>query len=121
MSDPASGFPASLVLGWEEPVSLSEVRLVFDTGMHREMVFTLSDSCHRRNVWGPQPETVKDYFVEVLDASGNWKRVASIAGNYARMRVHRFPAEDRISALRVTVEATNGVPEARIFEVRAYR
>ena len=47
-------------------------------------------------------------------------RVADVADNYQRRRVHRWEPCGRIAALRVTVLATHGLDHARILEVRAY-
>ena len=45
--------------------------------------------------------------------------LATVTGNFQRLRRHRFdPAELR--SLRIEVQATNGEPQARIFEVRCY-
>ncbi len=45
--------------------------------------------------------------------------MASVTGNYQRLREHRFtPA--LVSAVRVTVTATNGDPSARIAGVRLF-
>ena len=63
----------------------------------------------------PQPETVKDY--RVLSPAS--KTVASVKGNFQRLNRHAFePVET--SRIRVEVEATNGDPLARVFEIRCY-
>jgi hypothetical protein len=69
--------------------------------------------------WGePRPETVRDYRVEAR-VDGAWRCVAEVTGNYQRQRVHRFePVE--ADALRLVVEATQGLDHARVCEVRAY-
>ena len=40
-------------------------------------------------------------------------------GNYHRRRVHRF-GPLTTTKLRLTVEATNGDPSARVYEIRCY-
>ncbi|MFA6242206.1 MAG: FAD-dependent oxidoreductase, partial [Candidatus Hydrogenedentales bacterium] len=35
MSDPSSGLPAWLMLSWDRPILPREIRVVFDTGLHR--------------------------------------------------------------------------------------
>ncbi len=107
-----------LELDFGEPVKISRVHLCFDTGLDRKMTLTHQDSHNDTMIAGPQPETVKDYRVEAL-VDGSWRTVAEVAGNYQRLRVHKFsplPA----SKLRLSVSATNGVNQARVFEVRAY-
>jgi hypothetical protein len=55
-----------------------------------------------------------------VDDGTRYKEVARVSGNYNRRRIHRF---DPISASRVrlVVEATNGVKEARLYEIRIYQ
>jgi len=105
---------AWIELRWPKPVRISEVRITFDTGFQRELTLTSSESVHKGIIRGPQPETVRDY---VLEAQG--RELARVAGNYQRLRCHRFePVEtDR---LRLTVTATNGSELARVFEIRCY-
>lgn len=117
MSDPSQPLPQSLELAWPAPITTRRVQLIFDTGMSRPLTFTLADGYARMMTWGvPQPETVRDYRLEVL-AGSTWRTVADVIGNYQRRCVHEFAAA-QISALRIIVTATNGAPAARIFEVR---
>jgi len=100
-------------------VSLSEVRLTFDTGFDRALTLTMSDHHTRQTIRGPQPETVRDYTLEAVDAAGVWRPLAEVSGNYQRLRVHRFETM-HAGAIRLRVSATNGDPHARLFEFRAY-
>ena len=61
---------------------------------------------------------VKDYRLEVFDGK-TWKEVAREKDNFLRQRVHRFKTQP-VSKVRLTVDATNGDPSARVFEVRAF-
>ena len=119
MSDPAAGLPAWLELRWPEPVTLSEIVLIFDTGLHRHLTLTQADGYEKRMRWGqPQPETVRDYALET-ETETTWHELASIRDNYQRRRAHRFePVTTR--AVRIRILATNGLDHARIFEIRAY-
>ncbi|HNZ19677.1 MAG TPA: FAD-dependent oxidoreductase [Candidatus Hydrogenedentes bacterium] len=120
MSDPGAGLPAWIQLRWDKPVPLSELQLIFDTGMHRVLTLTQSDAYAARMEWGrPQPETVRDYTIEAKCADG-WQSLVDVKGNYQRRRVHKVKPSGDVSALRVTVTATNGLDHARIFEIRAY-
>jgi hypothetical protein len=120
MSDPAAGLPAWIELRWAEPLTVREVQLVFDTGMDRLLTLSQADGYTRRMLWGQaQPETVRDYFIEVESAAG-WRNVARVADNFQRRRMHRFDTADPVRAVRVTVTATNGLDHARVLEVRAY-
>ena len=65
-------------------------------------------------VRAPQPETVRDYSVK----AGN-RMPAAVSKNHQRVNRHRFdPVETK--SLRIQIDATNGLAEARIFEVRCY-
>ena len=117
MSDPSQPLPQWLELTWPQPVVASNVQLIFDTGLHRPLTFSLANAYTALMKWGqPQPETVRDYTIERL-VNGQWQTVAAVVGNYQRRRTH--PLDDRaFSGLRIAVTATNGIDHARICEVR---
>ena len=121
MSDPAAGLPATLELRWTAPVAVREVQLIFDTGLHRFLTLSQADGYTARMDWGrPQPETVRDYRIEV-ESAGIWRVVHAETGNYQRRRVHRLPGPvAATAAVRLVVTATNGLDHARICEVRVY-
>jgi hypothetical protein len=117
MSDPAAGLPAWIQLDWSEPVAPKRLHLIFDTGMHRVLTFSLADSYTQKMHWGrPQPETVRDYKVEAK-RHGLWELVEAVAGNYLRRNVVELTGAE-VEALRVTVIATNGLDHARIFSIQ---
>ena len=69
-------------------------------------------------IWGrPQPETVRDYEVQILEQDG-WKTVCEVRDNYQRSRRHSLPEGTVTTSLRILVTQTNGIDHARIFEVR---
>lgn len=114
MSDPATGLPAWIQLDWEYPVQLSEVRLIFDTGLHRHLTLSHHDGYTARMIWGqPQPETVSDYTIEVR-VGRQWEPWASVAGNYQRLRSHPSDRPQACRSLRLTVTRTQGLDHARI-------
>ncbi|MCX6953444.1 MAG: FAD-dependent oxidoreductase [Verrucomicrobia bacterium] len=119
MSDPAAGLPATLELRWSEPVTVREIQLIFDTGLHRFLTLSQADGYTARMHWGrPQPETVRDYGIDA-ETAGGWRPLIREQGNYQRRRVHRVdPMAAR--ALRITVTATHWLDHARICEVRVY-
>jgi hypothetical protein len=121
MSDPAAGLPAWIEVRWESPVMIGEIQLIFDTGQHRHLTLSQADGYTKKMQWGrPQAETVSDYAIDV-ETSGAWTEVVHERGNYQRRRVHALPGGRLVTALRVNVDATNGLDHARILEVRAYR
>ncbi len=120
MSCPEDGLPAWLQLSWKDPVKVAEVRLVFDTGLHRPLTLTHSDAYVSRMEWGvPQPETVADYRLEAW-VQGQWTRIMEASGNYQRLRVHRLAQPLETGMLRLTVMQTHGLDHARVAEIRVY-
>lgn len=120
MSDPAEDLPVTLLLDWETPITLSEIQLIFDTGLHRHLTLSHHDGYTSRMIWGePQPETVRDYSIEVYDGS-EWKTVETVIGNFQRRRVHRVETRVSVSQLRIVVTDMNGVDHVRICEIRIY-
>ncbi len=120
MSDPAQSLPASLELRWEKPISIKQVQLIFDTGMHKPLTLSHSDGYVAKMQWGaPQPQTVRDYDVQILQ-DGEWKTVRAVQDNYQRRNVLDLEECVTSDALRIVVNATNGLDHARINEVRVY-
>jgi len=116
----AQGVPVSLDFSWTSPVAVRELHLWFDTGFSRELVLSPADGPYNRQggsrvLRGPQPETVKDY-----DLLINGDVAVHVTGNYQRKVVHRFDRTVDVRSLQLRVHTTNGLPEARIFEVRAF-
>lgn len=112
--------PATLEIRWSAPVSLREVVLVFDTGLHRLLTLSQADGYTQKMFWGrPQPETVRDYDLSVETPNG-WQTVGSIQNNHQRLRRHGLTEPATTTALRLHITATNGIDHARVVEVRAY-
>jgi len=118
ISDPNRSMPQWLELRFREPIRIREVHLVFDTGLARPLTLTHSDRFNGRMTRGPQPETVQDYELQLLDGSSH-TAVAEIKGNYQRKRIHRFDPQT-VGGIRLLVKSTHGDKSARVFEVRAY-
>ncbi|MDD2599706.1 MAG: FAD-dependent oxidoreductase [Kiritimatiellae bacterium] len=107
VSDPEKPLPQWIELDFGKATELSSVRLTFDTELNS------------RFPPAPVPkECVRDYRVSILK-NNTWVDVAVVKGNFMRHCVHNFDAT-KVSKLRLTVEATNGHPSARVFEIRAY-
>ena len=106
-SDPEKSMPQWIELTWDEPVTINTAYLTFDTGLdHRDYDAARVSQC------------VRDYEI-IAHVDGRWRVVASEEGNFQRHRIHRFPPVTT-KRLRVNVDATNGDPSARIYEIRAY-
>jgi hypothetical protein len=106
ISDPRRSLPQSLTLTFAAPQRMRSVEVIFDTNLNVAI----------RS--GAPAECVKDYRVEVC-VGGQWQTIADVAGNYSRRRVHEFPSLT-ISAVKLTVLATQGDPSARVYEVRVF-
>ncbi len=121
MSDPTTGLPAWLELRWPHPIRPREVRLVFDTGLHRVLTQTQCDAYAARMQWGrPQQETVRDYRIMRRDPAGRWATCHEVTGNYQRLCVHPLDAPVELDTLRIEITATQGIDHARVVEVRVY-
>jgi len=107
MSDPGEGFPQWVELTLPGLEEIDTVYLTFDTNLDRLVRL------------GHPPECVRDYRLLVHNGI-SYHEVARVEGNYQRRRIHRF---DPLPARKVKllVEATNGAPEARVYEIRIYR
>lgn len=107
-SAPGAPLPQSLELAWDTSQRFNRIEVTFDTNMNRRVRLPL----YR------YPECVKDYRIEAR-VNGTWTTLHEEHDNYQRRRVHCFST---VSAdqIRLTVLATNGVPEARVYEVRVY-
>jgi hypothetical protein len=110
---------AWLELRWEQPQRIREVQLTFDSGFHRELTLTSSDGHNEHMIRAPQPETVRDYRLLVSGEEGSWKEVAAMQGNHQRLCRHTFEPVETTS-LRIQIDATNGLNEARLYELRCY-
>jgi hypothetical protein len=110
---------AWLELKWEKPQKLSQIQLTFDTGFPRPLTLTSQNSFDKRLIRGPQPETVKNYEILATDNSGKQISLAKVTGNYQRVNRHQFSSLETKS-IRIKISATNGVEEARVYEVRCY-
>jgi hypothetical protein len=111
---------AWIELAWDRPQRLRHVQVTFDTGLHRRLMLSASDSVSCGQIRAPQPETVRDYtLLYRVPGTRQLKEIVSVKGNYERQRRHDF-APVEASAVRMHVTATNGDEFARICEVRCY-
>ena len=106
-SDPHAGLPQWLRVDFPAAQKIREVHLVFDTGLNRQLTLTHSESAHAPQVWGPQPETVKDYELQVLHG-GSAETVAKVEDNYQRKRIHCFDTREA-TGLRLLIHGGRNV------------
>lgn len=115
MSEPGDGSPW-LELEWEEPVTVSRISIVLDTGLHRILMLCHLDEVLKHMQWGrPQAETLKEFKLIAYDERGVTE-IAHIKDNYQRM-IHLPVALKNLKKLRLEVIATNGLDHARVVEL----
>jgi hypothetical protein len=118
VSDANQALPQSLDIRFHKERRVREVHICFDTALSRQLTLSMSNGTTKSQIRGPQPETVKEYEIQVLHGSSA-KTVVSVEGNYQRKRVHVFePAT--ADGIRLVCKATNGAPSARVYEIRGY-
>ena len=101
-----------------KPSVVSTVQLTFDSNFDIEKKITLSSRRQSQQVVGVPAELVKDFTVELLKG-GNVAASKTVCDNYLRLVRVGFDAVE-CDAVKVTVTATNGAKDVRVFEVRAY-
>jgi hypothetical protein len=111
----SSQLPAWLELAFKTETVISEVHLTFDSGFQRELILSSSDRATANCVRGPQPETVKAYQLYADDTL-----IAEETSNYLRKRVYKLVQPLTAKKLRLMISATQGIEQARVFEVRVY-
>jgi hypothetical protein len=110
VSDPDQPLPQSVTLSWEDPVDFDTVQILYDINLDRHY--------WQRPAVSAAPECVRDYTLQA-EVDGEWQELVRVEGNIHRRREHTFST---VSArhLRLTVTATNGGPEARVYKIGVY-
>lgn len=107
MSDPSDKQAPWLQLDWEQPVSISQVELVFDTGLHRYLTLTHSDDYAHGMYWGTgQPETIRHFRVEGRGVDGHWQTLVEVKDNFQRLWKYQHAEPLKISSLKITFFST---------------
>jgi hypothetical protein len=109
----------SLTLTLPEKRTLRQVRLTFDPNLSREIVPSITKKVRDRQVKGMPEELVRDYTLDVL-LGGQSVYKKEIAGNHQSLNVIDLPEAVMFDAVTLTVTATHGTSDARVFEVRLY-
>ena len=108
-----------LELQWDTPVALRQIRLTLDPDLSQERCISVSKAFLDKEPLGVAPTLLRDYTVTAyLDGKAVFS--TRVADNHQRLNILDLPQEVSADALRVEIQATNGSPEARIFEIRAY-
>lgn len=108
----------SLTLVLAAPVKVGTVQLTFDSNFDLEKKITLSSRRQKQQVVGVPAELVKDFDL-TFSLKGQTVATKEIRSNYQRLC--RVSLDGVIcDTVTVRVLATNGAPDARVFEVRIY-
>jgi len=112
----AEGETLSLKLAQASPVH--QVRLTFDTDLSHEIMPSMTRLVRERQCKGMPAQLVKDYTVTCLK-DGETVAQKEIRDNWQRLNILDF-ADICADEVRITVRATHGFENARIYEVRIY-
>jgi len=97
---------------WERSTRVREATLTLDSALERDITLGLYGG-HRNHACDRVPEVMpKRLRVEGHSASG-WQPISTVEGNYQRFLRLRIGQD--LTALRVTLEETWGVPESRVY------
>lgn len=108
-----------LRLSLKAPAIVSQVQITFDSNFAVEKKITLSSRRQNQQKIGVPAELVKDYDVELIH-DGRVVAKSEQRENYQRLNRVNFQEGIFCDAMRIRILSTNGIPEARIFEVRIY-
>ena len=110
--------PQSLYLTLKERTNVRRVQITFDSNLSRSMKITMSSKRKAQQVLGAPPELVKDYDIILFDGEKEVLR-KSVRDNYQRL--NRIDFEETLcDKVQIRIISTNGVSQARVFEVRIY-
>ncbi len=115
VSQPLSAHTQWLELTWSEPVQIRQLQITFDGQFDSNITWPAPLGVFG---CGVLPAIARHYDIQVKSHIA-WYTIISEENNYQYFRVHRFNPVST-SGVRILVHGTNGSPEARIFEIRAY-
>lgn len=118
-SDGLSDTGEALTLQLSAPAHVGQVRLTFDSNLNRPIKITLSAKRIAEQQTGVPAELVKDYHV-TLSLRGKVVAQKQVRDNHQRLNVLNFDDAPLCDQVTVCVTATNGYPNAKVFEIRVY-
>ena len=113
----ADGEKLTLTLDKANP--LSEVRIVFDSNLTRELIVTMIKRVQKKQVEHLPLELVKDFTV-TLTHGGKVVYEETVKNNNKRLYVMPLGESVVADTVTITVHSTYGYENARIYEVRLY-
>ena len=109
---------AWLQLEMQSPAAISMVQVVLDSNFNLEKKISLSSRRLKQQENGVPKELLKDFDIVLLKDGKETARTA-VRENYHRLV--RLPFEQvPCDTVKLEAIATNGIPEARVFEIRLY-
>src|SRR5690625_2643430 len=116
VSEPVSEDPQPRIeLTWSSPQTVRHVDVIFDDDVNEDLI----NLHHHRTEAEVMPTLVRNARLETR-AEGAWRTLARIEGNRCRRWSSSLEEPQSIENLRLVVEDTNGVPQARVIALRAY-
>ena len=98
---------------------MKQVRLTLDPDLSDERCISVSTAFIEKEPVGVAVQLLKDYTVTAYCGSeAVWSQ--KVEGNYQRLNILDLPEPVKADKVEITVHATNGDSDARIFEVRVY-
>lgn len=108
-----------ITLTLPSPTPLREVRLTLDPDLSEERCISVSKAFIEKEPLGVPRELLKDYDV-ILRMDGKEVKRIAVRDNHQRLNILPLEAPVLSDEAEVHVHATNGVPDAHIFEIRLY-
>lgn len=118
ISGPIGEKGETLTLLWKQEIEVREIQLTFDPDLCLPIKITLSEKRKQQQQVGAPAALVKKYSV-TLWKGGKAVYSETVENNYQRRNILQI-APTVCDKITVTVWETNGVSEARIFEIRIY-
>jgi hypothetical protein len=108
----------TLTMQLVSPAKLREVRLVFHSDFSYPIRVTMAPNRQKQQRPGVPAELIRDYDLVLIRDDKEVRRIL-VRDNHQRLNILTFDTTDCDRA-EIQVYATNGAPDAVIFEVRAY-
>lgn len=110
---------ASIKLCFKEPVSASQVRIVFDPDLSREIMISMTASVQKREDKFMPPQLVKDFSITFRKA-GETILEKTIIDNNQRLCIINTDKPLEVDEVIVNISKTYGSDSARVYEIRVY-
>lgn len=118
-SDGMAAGGETLTLDLQAPAAVSQLRVTLDPNLSEERCISVSKAFIDKEPIGVAKELVKDFQVTIRrEGKTVWEH--TVRDNYQRLCIINLPQSVEADQVELRFTATNGVPDARVFEVRIY-